>query len=152
MLLARRKVGPLRKAAPRLLRAISSNSRRTLGDAGRGFVERVANGLAERHRRDRNRAADNRQDQRILGRRSTRLVLQHVDESLHGHIPSLKGSRASLPGTSSPLRDGRRNANAHSPSRLPDWNRESFGSRRSPPSAQLTKGCARVNTLSTIVF
>src|SRR6185295_9602135 len=52
---------PRRDAAAILgfrLRAVSCNSRRTLGNAGRRLVEAVADGLAERHRRDRNRAAD----------------------------------------------------------------------------------------------
>src|SRR5437868_1848110 len=78
-----KKVGPPRGAAPQSLRAVSRNSRRTLGDAGRGFVQAVANGLAERHRRDRNRAADNRQDQGVFRRRGAGFVLHQVDESLH---------------------------------------------------------------------
>src|SRR4029079_15720344 len=59
-------------------------------DAIRSAVHRDGNGVAESDRDERNGRTDDRQDQRIFGSRSTRIVAQHVDESLHVTIPSLK--------------------------------------------------------------
>src|SRR5438874_8996894 len=75
-----KKPGPLRRAAP----AQSARRRTRLRvDAARGVAHRVRNGLAKTEGGKRNARTDDRQDQRIFSGRSTGLVLQHVDESLH---------------------------------------------------------------------
>src|SRR6185369_12703967 len=57
--------------------------------AVRRTVHRGRNSATERDRGDRNGGADNRENERVFGGRSTRVIAQHVDESLHVTIPSL---------------------------------------------------------------
>src|SRR4051812_36544867 len=60
------------------------------GDAASGLAHRGRDRGAEVVSGNRDARADNGEDQRIFCGRSTRLVLQHRNEILHGHIPSLK--------------------------------------------------------------
>ena len=52
-------------------------------DALAGFVDRLRDRAAQEDRSKSDRRADDGEDQRILGRRSARVILQHVDESFH---------------------------------------------------------------------
>ena len=63
-------------------------------DAGAGVVHRRCDGVAEENRGGGNGRTDDRQDQRIFGRRSAGLVFKHTNKSLHLAFPS----KLDLPG------------------------------------------------------
>src|SRR5690349_11524131 len=52
-------------------------------DAGRGVVHRASDRVAQQDGSSRDGGADDGEDQRVFGSRSTRLVLNHLDEVLH---------------------------------------------------------------------
>src|SRR5438067_10469101 len=135
MLLTSKEVGPLRGAAPAQL---ARRRTRLRVDAAGGVAHRVGDGLAKAKRRKRNACTDDRQDQRIFGGRSTGLVLQHVDESLHVIFLPLKHLVA-IQGTSFPLRVDRRSG-THTPLAAACWNRVKPAASSSPPSAQQPQG------------
>ena len=63
-------------------------------DAGSGIGHTSADRLTQRQSGNGNDRTDDREDQRIFGRGRAGLVLQHVDERLHGRFLPLKSTRA----------------------------------------------------------
>src|SRR5690349_21681315 len=83
-------MGTARWRPPIKLRAVRAVGAAVRGNALRSAVHGAGDGTTKSNRGERNGGADDRENKRILGGRSTRVIAQHVDESLHVTIPSLK--------------------------------------------------------------
>ena len=78
---------------PDPLFCLVTRSRSRRGDAVRRVLHRVRDGIAQSESGQRDRAADDRQKQRIFGGRSAGLITQHTNERFHFIIPSTQNTR-----------------------------------------------------------